>query len=262
MDEIVSMLQERKELLLQLKLQIEEELKKAPEGGLRITHCNGHARFYLTGQNGKRSYLKRTQSDLINSLAQKMYLETLLKQVLKQSETIHKFLTSYSPNGLSNFYQEMVPDRKKRINPLVLPDDDFALMWQKEPYSGKPYAVGDVEIYTENAERVRSKSEKIIADKLRLLEIPYKYECPLILAHFGMVYPDFTVLNKRTRKVLYWEHLGMMDDVDYCERALRKIEAYVKAGILPGRDLIITHETSKRPVDIKVIEQFIEQLLK
>ena len=27
-----------------------------------------------------------------------------------------------------------------------------------------------------------------------------------------IIHPDFTVLNVRTREILYWEHLGMMDN--------------------------------------------------
>ena len=50
------------------------------------------------------------------------------------------------------------------------------------------------EIYTERGERVRSKSEKIIADKLFLQNIPYHYERPIYLKGFGMVYPDFCCL--------------------------------------------------------------------
>ena len=41
-----------------------------------------------------------------------------------------------------------------------------------------------------------------------------------------IIHPDFTVLNVRTREILYWEHLGMMDNKEYIESALAKI-AYI-----------------------------------
>jgi len=68
------------------------------------------------------------------------------------------------------------------------------------------------ELYTAKGERVRSKSEIIIADSLMRAGVPYRYEFPIILNGYGKIYPDFTVLNVGLRKELYWEHLGMMDD--------------------------------------------------
>ena len=59
---------------------------------------------------------------------------------------------------------------------------------------------GDNAIITEKGEAVRSKSEKIIADKLYMKEIPYVYEQPLYLKGYGYVVPDFKILNVRTKK--------------------------------------------------------------
>ena len=53
----------------------------------------------------------------------------------------------------------------------------------------------DIEILTEKGESVKSKSEKIIADKLNMMNIPYCYEVPLYLKGYGYVKPD-------TRRVL------------------------------------------------------------
>lgn len=66
----------------------------------------------------------------------------------------------------------------------------------------------------------------IIADLLNKEGIPYRYEYPIQLNGVGWIYPDFTVLNVRLRKEYYWEHLGMMDDYSYAEKALQKISSY------------------------------------
>lgn len=57
-----------------------------------------------------------------------------------------------------------------------------------------------MEIYTQKGERVRSKSEKTLADYFYYHGIPYKYECPLLLKGFGIIYPDFTFLTRRSQK--------------------------------------------------------------
>ena len=101
------------------------------------------------------------------------------------------------------------------------------LQWCSKEYEGLPFKEDSPELYTDRGERVRSKSEVIIANLMAKENIPYKYECPLYLNGFGTVHPDFTALNVRERKEYYWEHLGMMEDPEYSEKAVRKISAYI-----------------------------------
>ena len=114
------------------------------------------------------------------------------------------------------------------------------------------------EFVTLNGENVRSKTEKIIADLLYHLDIPYVYECPLQLSD-GKVYPDFTILNKRTRKVYYLEHFGMMDKPEYAAAAIQKIKRYEKSGYYIGEDLLATLELSDAPLGTKELERMIRK---
>jgi hypothetical protein len=112
-------------------------------------------------------------------------------------------------------------------------------------------------LLTDRGERVRSKSELIIANLLSKEGIPYKYECPLRLKGFGTVHPDFTALRRKARKEIYWEHLGMMDDPEYAEKAVRKISAYGANGFFPGDRLILTAETKSTPLNVRLIRDLI-----
>ena len=100
--------------------------------------------------------------------------------------------------------------------------------------------------------------EKIIADKLYMLGIPYKYECPITLKGFGKIYPDFTILCVKKRQEYIWEHFGMMDNQEYVTKALNKIDMYEKNGYFPGHNLIISHETSLTPINTKIIDELIK----
>jgi len=115
-------------------------------------------------------------------------------------------------------------------------------------------------IYTEKKERVRSKSEKIIADMLYHKNIPYKYECPINLKGLGMIYPDFTCLRLADRKTILWEHLGMMTDPIYCQKAMKKIDIYAKNGFIQGRDIIYTFESEKYSLNTMSVENLINQI--
>ena len=121
--------------------------------------------------------------------------------------------------------------------------------------------ISQSEYYTDKGERVRSKSEILIANALNRNHIPYRYECPLYLAGYGTIHPDFTVLNVRLRKEMYWEHLGMMDEPEYIEDALNRISLYEKNHYFPGDRLILTHETLRHPLNSKNIENMIFQYL-
>lgn len=72
---------------------------------------------------------------------------------------------------------------------------------------------------TLRGEYIQSKSKLFLSDRLHLVGVPYIYVLNVSL-HPDREYsyvqqPDFTVLNKRTGKVNFWEYLGMMDNKNY-----------------------------------------------
>ena len=52
-----------------------------------------------------------------------------------------------------------------------------------------------------------------------------------------------------------------MDKADYIENALLKIEHYERNHILPGKQLILTHETRDRPFNSRIIDEIINAFL-
>ena len=76
-----------------------------------------------------------------------------------------------------------------------------------------------------------------------------------------MDYPDFTILNKRTRQIIYWEHLGKLGDEDYCTDNIQKLEDYADAGIFQGKNLLLTYECASKPLTTKMIELMIKEFL-
>lgn len=76
------------------------------------------------------------------------------------------------------------------------------------------------------------------------------------------LHPDFYCLNLRTRQEFAWEHFGMMDDPEYAARATEKIGLYAENGFFPGKNLIITMETSAKPLSSKLLKSVIQTYLK
>lgn len=150
----------------------------------------------------------------------------------------------------------MSTGKKELIRTHYTSDEIYLNNWKNQEYEVLAFKDNYPEYYTRKGIRVRSKSEVIIADTLDEMEIPFLYEKPLKL-NSGIVHPDFTLLNIRERRELYWEHLGMMDDIDYRNNALIKIRNYESSGIYQHDCLILTFETSKYPLNTKEIRRMI-----
>ena len=173
----------------QLKKIIEnttKRLKNAPKGHLRISKRRGRIEYYFkdeacneTRKNGR--YLKVNEKKLAKSIAQRDYDTQVLKKATERVKAIETFLNKYERTCLNVLYEKMNDDRRKLLVEAVISDEEFVKQWQMVEYERKPIVNDEQIIITERGERVRSKSEKIIADKLNVLGIPYRYECPILL---------------------------------------------------------------------------------
>lgn len=250
--------------------------EKAPQGRIRISQNGGHPEYYLVTERGslRGKYLPHSQKTLARQLAQKDYDARLIKLLQKEITALQNYMKQTS-NGraIPELYDSLCPARRSLITPAILTNEQYAARWQDVSWTGRPFAPDAPYICTAHGERVRSKSEVIIADTLFRYNIPYRYEFPITLKRsnsadirrdFGSsitLYPDFLCLNTRTRTEFYWEHFGLMDSTEYSNNAAGKLRLYTENGILAGRNLIITMETQTEPPSIKALEKLIEEFL-
>ena len=114
---------------------------------------------------------------------------------------------------------------------------------------------------TLRGEKVRTKSEQILADTFYHLGIPYQYEPEFVLNSGYCKYPDFVLLNVLQRKTYYWEHMGLTDEDGYATKNFKKLLVYEKNGLVLGENLIITLETADMPLDMKMVNTKIHDYL-
>lgn len=247
-------------------------IEEAPSGSLYISSNKKTFQYYWKKDKGDRhgKYIQKKNEKLIKTLAQKEYEQEVLKKVLKNKILLEKIIDNYFFDELIDVYENFPEQKRKLIDAYILPDEQFTEQWEEKQEQMKnklmckvssKYNMSENKIMTEKNEWVRSKSEKIIADKLYKKDIPYIYEQPLLINGYGYVLPDFKVLNVKQRKEYYWEHLGMMENVEYTKKAIKKIELYEKNGIFPGKNLILTFETQDRPIDVKLLDKIVEEYL-
>lgn len=262
MKKIESLLQEELTELRHVIEKTQQRLRNVPLGTLRIRCKKGKVEYYYRNRvadnpkenNSNGRYLRKNEVNLAKAIAQRDYDIAVNKKATERMKALKNFLKSYEKTDLENLYQEVFPERRKLIEPVIITDEEYVKDWQTMEYQGKKFADDEVEITTERGERVRSKSEKIIADKLLALGISYRYEFPLTLVGNVKVYPDFTILKMPERKEVYLEHFGMMDDEEYVDNVMFKLNAYEKSGIYLGDKLFFTHETSKNPLNTRVLD--------
>ncbi|MBU0592372.1 MAG: hypothetical protein KKH74_01395 [Gammaproteobacteria bacterium] len=111
---------------------------------------------------------------------------------------------------------------------------------------------------TDRGEKVRSKSEVIIANILHNLGLDYRYEFPIEGSkQLGIRRPDFVFFDAEHRPIL-WEHLGMLHDEQYRERWNAKLIWYEANGFSQGINLIITRDEADGSLDSQRIRKTAE----
>ncbi len=207
----------------------------------------------------EKRYVRKKDRDKAVALAQRDYDRNVRKAIANELELLSEIVKCWLP--CEDLYENLPAARKNLVIPVIDPVDDFVKKWDEVEYMGLGFEKSDdSEFYTARGERVRSKSEIMIADALFRRNIPYRYECPIVIK--GKKYfPDFMVLNKRTREVYIWEHLGMMGNIEYIDNNLIKLRKYEEAGYINGKNLIITMENLNCPISTKAINKKIDAYL-
>lgn len=250
-------------------LEIQEKLKRISQptidGYLAINENRGYPQYYhcIKTPSGKikRIYIKKTDTPIIKTLARKQYHESVDRFIKSKLKKIRSCINKIDSKQIDDIYLEYTEIRQALVVPIIPTYHMLLEKWKSQKYKGLGFDRTQSEIYTKKGERVRSKSEKILADTFNDLGIEYKYECPLWLDQSTVVYPDFTFLHPKTYKEIYWEHHGMMDNLDYMISAQRKIETYEMHGITRKDNLIVSYEYSNHTLNQRWVEQLIKTYL-
>lgn len=239
----------------------ESALQNAPPGELTVSAAKKqhYAPEFYHRQNGNREYLSKDKCELVRQLAQKEYDA---KQ-LQEAERLLAKLGRFTDQTLTfrECYGSLRPERQALVEPDFLPDDMVRELWDNFQYESLGFSANYPEYYLTNDQRVRSLAERKIGNRLLERDVLFLYEFPLRMQDGGLVYPDFTCLNLRTRKIYRWEHLGRLDEHSYLEKNLRKLERYRQSGFQLCVDLIVSQDTGGNPLSEREVDRLIDNFL-
>ena len=261
MKKIKDNIAKRMEILDRAIKMAQKDSRHFPQGCLRISASGNQCRYFnLTGPNEKKgTYIPKSDSRTVKALAQKDYAERFIKAASAERDYWEKALEKLTAFSTDTAYEKLSDKRKALVSPYIVPDERYAQLWQAADYTPSPYNAENKRHPTRRGEMVRSKSEVMIANVLDDLGIPYRYEQGLRLKDGHTYYPDFTLLDLRTREEVYLEHFGILDDPQYLARACKKMHDYEENGIFPGVNLLATFETSVAPLNAEITREMLQR---
>lgn len=237
--------------------EIKEREKEWPEGNLICAKNNSYYKWYLQSRHHS-VYLPKKEKRLACQLAQKKYDQLRRMDLQKERSACQGYLRradgvgSQAERLMENEEYERLLERRFCTIRKELET------WAEEEYEVYQGCPEKLILKGTQGKRLRSKSEVMIDHVLYRAGIPFRYEAKLLLE--GMtVHPDFTIRHPQTGEYYYWEHFGMMDYPEYCDRACKKIKSYCSQGIYPSVQLILTYETKVHPLDMRSVEKIVRE---
>ena len=216
---------------------IKRELKALPAGCL----VKRGPFYYLKTDKTQKGITKN--KDKLMQLARKAYLSRRLRNLEwnyslltknaerykteDPEEIIRELPSSYQALPINYFFHPSVKEQTEQL--------------AKRNENQTPYRPELLIYLTRSGIRVRSKSERTIADLLCQNEIPYRYEAELSFGD-SFITPDFTINRPYDGKLFLWEHLGLMDREEYRSHTNKKLALYNRYGYYPFENLICTYE--------------------
>lgn len=239
----------------------QEQLKKLPRGNLYASERKG-VRYYtkVTNYRGKKrsEYLGKETNLQVQLLQKKYYLRKAIQAMESNIPMMEKFLANYKPID-PNVLQRTFPRAYQNLPQSCFDEAGvFDLSrWGSEPYEKSTYKSENLLNSTKKGDKVRSKSEVIIANAVAARGLEYRYEEVTYINGYKKA-PDFKVIDPRTGAIIYWEHLGLITDMEYLRQALYRIADYIRDGIVPGVNLILTFDDGENHIDSLMIERTLD----
>ncbi len=236
-----------------------EVLATFPEGEL-FSFKNGkfYKWFYKIGKN--KNLVKKEERIFAEKMAVKKFHMYKLSGMENEKKAVDAYLKAYDTTIKStDSLLDDTSNYKELLAPYFTSFSKEMLDWMNAPYKRNPKNPEKLTHKTVKGLMVRSKSEAMIAKLLYINKIPFRYECELVLGD-KVLYPDFTIIHPKTGKIFYWEHFGLMDNVQYRAHHCTKNEDYVMNGMIPSIDVIFTYETLENPFSIEDAEMYIKKL--
>lgn len=236
------------------------EVKFLPEGSLADDSYGNLYRCVRIKEKQYKVRLTDKDRNLIKKLKKRRYTTEALRILKQRIRVCKRFIDNdvlYDPRTI----EEELPRQYRGLKgiDIFLAGDINEEDWATAAYKTNSFPIKKPN-HTPLDLCTRSKSEAMIATRLEERGEYFRYDAEVVLRHRS-VYPDFTILDRKRRRLVYWEHLGKVGDEKYMFRNLKKLEEYAECGIVLGDNLFITYESENKPLSIADIDRKLNEIL-
>lgn len=247
--------------LTELQQDLMDEAESFPEGSLYCYNSKGRRNYCLRipkGGNRKKERRIGIGKDLkmMQALVRKEYIKKALPLISGNIENCKRFLENYScvdENSVMHSFVEKYPE----LASLIYDDRFDPEKWANEYSQDKGFFSDDLKSLSADGTEMRSLGELIIGGRLKHYGIPFRYEEAIDHPDISYV-PDFTIVRPRDGKIIYWEHIGMVNDAGYMNRNKVKFNVYERYGIVPWENLIVSYSRANGGINEKLIDALIQ----
>ena len=278
------------DVLESLRIEKEKEQKllvyyseRTGSAGTRCLICKKEKtrrrQFYLRKKGDKKlKYIRKQEYELLKAIIKEEIAYNAvhaLKWNISKIDKLIKQLKNYDINSVTTQLSRACKEAIEEIGgveasqPLPEPSEEIDSSIPSE----NTFNRNNLKYPLSNGIMVRSKSEALIGEFLLAAGIPFRYEKALELAsvyedeagfkHTSLerVFPDFTIFLPNG-DIILWEHEGLIDNMDYRKRNLRKVMRYFDNGYYVPHNLIITMEGADNSFDSDAVLRIINGVLK
>lgn len=215
--------------------------------------------YYYRRINNKQYLTLIRDPSILAELKERRFIKKALPVLEKRIKLCNQFLENdiyYDPD----YIDQLLPDKYQGANYVHLQLDGNVDLEKWLASGNKNPAPFHEPHYTANGVKCRSKSEAMIGTYLENRGLIYITEPEIRLKH-RTVYPDFAILLPKSKRIIYFEHFGQIDSVKYAVNNFPKPGEYAQVGIYLGLNFFYTYETKDRPLNFKIIEAKINEIL-
>jgi len=263
---------------------VKNALRKAPKGALKIQK-NGEYDSFLRVTYGEGGRIRKgigKDEELVYKLANKAYLEELERRLSRNIEALEKCVRNSVSVENENILSAMPkhfdcldssrlislrsedtkayqhPVRDKSIMPvgaLLMLGDMDPEKWACMPYAENTKFLEYKTHYSARGLACRSKSEAALLDFYDHMGIRYHYD-EVIGINGRYLSPDIKGV-RADGMFIYHEHAGLQD-AGYRNDLQWKLDVYSSAGIVLGKNLILTFDDEYGRINLKLAATIIE----
>ena len=251
---IRSELAERKKLL-------EEELLTLPKGELYCYKSHGiecYSERIPAKGNVKKENKKgiKRDTDKVFKLVRKQYVEKAIRLLEKDTKAIDTLLRWYKPTDENTVMDSFIKKHPALTEGIYYGQMSYAEMAAQWETAGD-FHQDSLKSTAADGTKRRSLGEITIGCRLDYYRIPYRFEAEIDHPDIPYV-PDFTIIRPRDGKIIYWEHVGKVNDREYMEENKHKFEVYELYGIVPWDNLIVSYSQADYGINEKLIDGLIQ----